>query len=153
MTMEPGEFKLTFRIEQLPDGTFVGRSDNPKLEITGATPQEVQQKIQHSMGARFVERLGIHLTTNVTGSGVEVTATKNTPGAADAPAAGSSAPAVFSSHVSSANVFSSPQSEVSGTEPITAEPIDAGSLRAQRLLGTLLGLAIALGMLWWFFHR
>src|SRR3954471_7800220 len=70
-------FKLSFRIEQLPDGTFVGKSDNPKLEIKGATPQEVQQKIQQSMGSRIVERLGIHLAAAVTGDSIEVTGTKD----------------------------------------------------------------------------
>src|SRR3954469_16715610 len=77
-------FKLTFRIEQLPDGTLVGKSDNPKLEIKGATPQEVQQKIQNSMGARIVEKFGIHLAAAVTGDGVEVTGTAD-PAAAPVP--------------------------------------------------------------------
>src|SRR3954471_5663461 len=77
-------FKLTFRIEQLPDGTFVGKSDNPKLEIKGATPQEVQQKIQQSMGSRIVEKLGIHLAAAVTGDGIEVTGTSDS-GNAPAP--------------------------------------------------------------------
>jgi len=85
MTPDPNHssFKLTFRIEQLPDGTFVGKSDNPKMEIKGATPQEVQQKIQHSMGARIIERFGIHLAASVTGNGVEVTGTVDTPSAGD----------------------------------------------------------------------
>src|SRR4051812_29842694 len=77
-------FKLTFRIEQLPDGTFVGKSDNPKLEIKGATSQEVQQKIQQSMGSRIAEKLGIHLAAAVTGDGIEVTGTSDS-GNAPAP--------------------------------------------------------------------
>ena len=150
---EPGksQFKMTFRIEQLPDGTFVGKSSSPKLEIKGATPQEVQQKIQNSMGARLVERLGLHLSAAVTGNGVELTATQDTPGANAHPAAGSASPGKFSSPSSAFS--SSSAAEISGTEPITAEPIDAGSVRAQRLLGILLGLAIALGIFWWFFQR
>src|SRR4051794_38408785 len=92
-----GQFKLTFRIEQLPDGSFVGRSDNPKLEIKGATPQEVQQKIQQSMGSRIVERLGIHMAVAIIGNGVEVTGTKDapTPETSAAPDAPSFAAPVF----------------------------------------------------------
>src|SRR3954447_23428255 len=98
MTTDSGHnaFKLTFRIEQLPDGTFVGKSDNPKLEIKGATPQEVQQKIQNSMGSRIIEKFGIHLAAAVTGDGVEVTGTTDS----------SAAPA--ESATSSSNVFASP---------------------------------------------
>ena len=155
MTMESGhsEFKLSFRIEQLPDGTFVARCDNPKLEIKGATPQEVQQKIEHSMGSRFVERLGIHLTASVTGSGLEVVATKDTPGAAAAGPPGEAAPPRPQSSAFPDNVFATSAAEISGTEPITAEPIDAGSVRTQKLLGGLLALAAALLLLYWFFLR
>src|SRR2546423_9972985 len=117
MTMEPGksQFKMTFRIEQLPDGTFVGRSDDPKLEIKGATPREVQQKIQQSMGSRIVERLGIHLGVAVTGNGVEVT------GRTDAPAPETSAASAPTTPGFAAPVFKPNDAEISGTQGITPE--------------------------------
>ncbi|MBI2678987.1 MAG: hypothetical protein HYX28_09420 [Candidatus Koribacter versatilis] len=152
MTPDPNHatFKMTFRIEQLPDGTFVARSDNPKLEIKGATPQEVQQKIQHSMGSRIVERLGIHMAVAVTGEGIEVSGTKDAPAPDTAPGlptpAGSAAPSF------AAPVFRTSDAEISGTAPITPGPIDAGSLRAQRLLAALLVLAAAL-LAYWFWLR
>lgn len=153
MTLEPGHatFKLTFRIEQLPDGTFVGKSDNPKLEIRGATPQEVQQKIQQSMGSRIVERLGIHMAVAVTGEGIEVTGTKDAP-APDTDPGVPAAPVVSTTPSFAAPVFRSNDAEISGTAPITPEPIDAGSLRTQRLLGVLLVIAAAL-LAYWFWLR
>src|SRR3954469_7600087 len=143
-------FKLTFRIEQLPDGTFVGKSDNPKLEIKGATPQEVQQKIQQSMGSRIVEKLGIHMAVAITGDGVEVTGTKDASGGEVTTAAPPDAP-TFAAPIF--RVDSRPNDvEISGTTPITADPIDAGSIRSQKLLAALLVIAAAL-LAYWFFLR
>src|SRR3954463_9031302 len=147
---KPAMFKLSFRIEQLPDGTFVGKSDNPKLEIKGATPQEVQQKIQQSMGSHFIEKLGIHMAAAVTNDGVELTGTKDgaspgSPGSSDAPGF---TPPAFRSAESQRPQFQTREPEISGTAPITAEPIDAGSVRTQKLLGALLVIAAALLAYW-----
>src|SRR3954468_18840084 len=118
MTTDSGHnaFQMTFRIEQLPDGTFVGKSDNPKLEIKGATPQEVQQKIQQSMGSRIVEKLGIHMAVAITGDGVEVTGTMDAAGGEATSAAAPDAPA-FAAPVF--RVDTRPTDlEISGTTPI-----------------------------------
>jgi hypothetical protein len=144
MTLEShSEFKMEFKIEQEPDGTFVGRSEQPKLEIRGATREEVLKKIQDSLGSRVLEKLGMAATAALDGSGVHVTVNKKIS------VVRRNADGTKSELFSTGN--SSP-AEISGTAPITAAPIDAPG-RGATFLRWVLGLAVLLGMAWWFFHR
>lgn len=108
-----GEIKLRFRIEQLPDGTFAGRSEDPKVEVKGATPQEVQRKIEQMTSSGILKRLGVDFSTSISGPGIEVTLKQREPSA-------------------------TPGVEVSGREPLTSAPFDATSFRPQQILKTLL---------------
>lgn len=133
------EFKFEFKIEPLPDGTFVGRSENPKLEIKGSSPQEIQQKIQSMMGSGILKRLlGVDLTTAMTGKGIEVSMHQS-------PDQGEgvklSLAAVLRHH-----------DEPQQPPAATPEAFDAGSVRSQRLLAWLVVLALVGLVAWWFFR-
>jgi len=142
---EHSEFKMNFRIEQQPDGTFVGISDQPHLEIKGATREEVLQKIKESMGSRILEKLGMEASAALEGSGIQVkvnrrmTVTKVNPDGSK-------------SEIFSAGGSSSPTG--ANGMPVLPKPIDAGSFISQELITAFLVLA-AIGMLvWWFLlHR
>ena len=137
------EFKFEFKIEPLPDGTFVGRSENPKLEIKGSSPQEIQQKIQQMMGSGILKRLlGVDMTTAMTGKGIEVKMERS----GDADQQKLSLNAMFR--------MGSPTDapKLGSTDPqmTTPEAFDAGSVRSQRFLFWAVIAALLMLLLWWF---
>lgn len=140
---EHNEFRMDFRIEQKPDGTFVGICDKPHLEIAGATREEVMQKIKDSLGSRILDKLGMEAEAVAEGSGIQVKVNKKL------------TITKTGSDGTKTELFStgnSPPAEISGTTPITAAPIDAPG-RGATFLRWALGLAVLLGIAWWFFHR
>ena len=138
------EFKFEFKIEQLPDGTFVGRSENPKLEIKGASPQEIQQKIQSMMGSGILKRLlGVDMSTAMTGKGIEVSMHKS--GDVN-DGLKLSLDAVFRHNQ---QLQQQPEQPQLGRAP---EAFDAGSVRAQEAMKWIVGLLLLGGMAWWFFR-
>lgn len=121
------QFTLEFKIEQLPDGSFVGRSEKPKIEVKGATPQEVQEKIREMTTSGIMKRLGFDFSTTMSGPGIQVTLHQHAPG-------------------------ETPRVQVGGQMPLTGEPFDASSFRVQGVL-KLLAIAGLLGLAaWWFFR-
>ncbi len=135
------EFRMDFKIEQEPDGTFVGRCEQPKLEIRGATREEVLQKIQQSLGSRILEKIGMEASAALEGSGIHVKVNKRM--------------TVTKVHPDGtrSEIFSSGSSSPSGADgtPMLPKPIDTGSFLSQELITAFLVLA-AIGLLvWWFF--
>jgi hypothetical protein len=122
------QFQLEFKIEQLPDGTFVGRCEQPKFEIKGATPQEVQQKIEQSMASGIMKRLGIDMSASLSGPGIQVTLTQH-------------------------EKSETPRVQLGGQMPLTGEAFDASSFRAQGLLKFLLIVGLLGAVAYWFFAR
>ncbi len=140
---EHNEFRMDFRIEQKPDGTFVGICDKPHMEITGATREEIMQKIKDSLGSRLLDKLGMAAEAAAEGSGIQIKVNKKftiTKTSADG-----TKTELFSTSSSS-------PAEISGSTPITSRPIDAPGAGAQ-LMKWVIGLAVLLGMAWWFLHR
>ena len=140
---EHSEFRMNFRIEQKPDGTFVGICDKPHMEITGATREEIMKKIQESLGSRLLDKLGMAAEAEAEGSGIQIKVNKKftiTRTSADG-----TKTELFSTSSSS-------PAEISGTAPITSQPIDAPGAGAQ-VMKWAVGLAILIGLAWWFFHR
>jgi hypothetical protein len=140
------EFHMSFRIEQQSDGTFLGVCDKPHMEIKGATREEVMQKIKDSLGSRLLEKLGMEATASTEGSGIQIKVNKRmtiTKTNADG-----TKTEVFSSGGSS-------PAELSGTAPATPAPFEGASStdKLQAFLRALLGLALLIGLAWWFFHR
>ena len=139
------EFKFEFKIEPLPDGTFVGRSENPKLEIKGASPQEIQQKIQQMVGSGILKRLlGVDMTTAMTGKGIEVKMERS----GDAEQQKLSLNAMFRLGSPS----EAPKLGATDAQMTSPEAFDAGSVRAQEALKWIIGLVVLAGMAWWFFR-
>ncbi len=138
---EHTEFKMQFRIEQQPDGTFVGISDQPHLEIKGATREEVLKKIQDSLGSQIMQKLGRDLSATLGGSGVQVKVNKhisitrkNADGTVEM-------------------MSPTPDAEISGTTPITSAPIDGGASRGTVLLRWLAAIIVLVLLLYWYTHR
>ena len=136
------EFKLQFKIAQQPDGTFLGVSEQPHLEIRGATHDEVLKKIQDSLGSQIMQKLGLDLSAELTGSGVQVKLNKrvsitrkNADGTVEMLRPAGDAP-----------------EETPTTMPVTAAPIDAPGPGAE-LLKSVIGLLVLIALAWWFFHR
>ncbi|HSE48535.1 MAG TPA: hypothetical protein VLA96_04945 [Terriglobales bacterium] len=137
------EFKFEFKIEPLPDGTFVGRSENPKLEIKGASPQEIQRKIQEMVGSGILKRLlGVDMTTAMTGKGIEVTMER----AGDAEQQKLSLNAMFRLGSPS----EAPKLGATDAQMTSPEAFDASSVRAQKLLFWVVVLALVGAVVWWF---
>lgn len=122
------EFRLEFKIEQLPDGTFVGRCEQPRFEVKGATPQEIQQKLQKSLLSGIFRRMGVDVQARLSGPGIHVT-------------------------LRSENAGETPRVQLSGQMPLTNEPFDASSFRLEGLLKLLLVGTIIAAVAWWFFAR
>jgi hypothetical protein len=133
------EFKVFFRIEQRPDGTFVAKSEQPPIEISGATREEIERKVQEKLQEMVAQQVGVGLPGQfgaATGDGLQITVNKR-----------------FNVTDLTSRGTSGGPAELSGTVPITAAPIDAGPSRAQSLFKALLGLIVLLALAWWFFHR
>ncbi len=137
---EHSEFKMNFRIEQEPDGTFLGICDQPHLEVRGATREEVMQKIQQSIGSRILEKLGMEAQAMTEGSGVQVKINKKMTVTRMRPDG-------------TTEIVSSSSSPSSGG-PMLPKPIDTGSFISQELITAFLVLSVIGLLVWWFFfHR
>ena len=143
MTLEShSEFKMQFKIEQQPDGTFLGRCDQPHLEIRGATHEEVLKKIQESLGSRLLGMLGMEATAALEGSGVHVTVNKRI--------------SVVRRNADGTVEDLTPSSSTEAPErtPTLPKPIDTGSFVSQELITAFLVLSVIGLLVWWFFlHR
>ena len=136
------DFAMNFRIEKRPDGTFAGICDEPKLEITGSTREEILQKVQQTVGSRLLEKFGVEAQAIAEADGINVKIKKTL-----------SVTKISRDGTKSVLISSGDSSSPTGDDgmPAMPKPIDAGSWVSQELITAFLVLA-AIGLLvWWFF--